>query len=62
MDSLSITLLWNSDEDLDLSFNCEDGVTIDWSYREATNDCGGVYDVEQGITQYNKERGDGSFG
>ena len=28
--ALSITLLWNADEDLDVTFYCDDGVTLNW--------------------------------
>ena len=37
VDQLTITLLWNADDDLDLSFVCDDTVEVNWSYREIEN-------------------------
>lgn len=62
VNELTITLFWNADEDLDVTFQCVDGVTIDWSNREPDNTCGARQDVDQIQDQYNQERGDGSFG
>ena len=62
-DHLTITLLWNTDDDLDLGFDCiDDGKTINWGNKDGPNDCEATYDVEQGKPNYNIERGDGSFG
>ena len=46
VDALTITLLWNADDDLDLAFICDDGETIDWGNKEGNNACGAIYDVE----------------
>ena len=32
IDQMTVTLLWNAEEDLDLTFNCDDGTTIDWNH------------------------------
>ena len=46
VDQLTITLLWNADDDLDLSFVCDDTVEVNWNYRDVENQCQGIYDVE----------------
>ena len=40
MSTLSITLFWNADEDLDLTFICDQYNTIDWDNAHGHNDCG----------------------
>ena len=60
--ALTITLLWNAEEDLDVTFTCNDGVTIDWYNQGGENSCGARLDVEQTISDYDTERGDGSLG
>ena len=62
VDQLTITLLWNTDDDLDVSFTCDDGQILNWNNMDGPNECGAVYDVEQGDRDYDSERGDGSFG
>ena len=38
--ALTITLLWNAEEDLDITFTCNDGVTLDWNNKAGDNSCG----------------------
>ena len=40
---LTVSLFWNADADLDLTFQCHDGVTIDAS--ETENECLGSLDI-----------------
>ena len=61
-DKLTVTLLWDAEEDLDLAFVCQDGVKINWDNSKGENGCAAVYDVEEGIAEYGSERGDGSVG
>jgi len=47
IDTLTITLLWNAEADLDVSFTCDDdGVTIDWTNMDGNNTCGAILDVD----------------
>jgi len=41
----SITLIWNAEEDLDLSFTCSDGTVIDNS-GGSENECGANFDID----------------
>ena len=60
--SLIITLLWNAEQDLDLTFDCDDGTTIEYSSPDSPNYCGASLGLDMMATDYNQERGDGSFG
>ena len=59
---LSITLLWNAEEDLDLTFTCDDGITLDWDNPKISNQCGAKIDIQESSNSFNAERGDGSKG
>ena len=61
MSELSITLLWNAEEDLDLQLTCPDGTSVDYE-TDAANECGAAFDGDQTAADYDTERGDGSFG
>ena len=54
---LRITLVWDTDVNMDLSFNCNDDAdAINQDNREGYNVCGARLDV------YEEDRDDGSFG
>ena len=44
--ALTISLFWNADEDLDLTFYCDDGTVIDWNNKNGGNACGAELDVD----------------
>jgi len=60
VDTLTITLLWNAEEDLNLSFNCDDETTIDINNEASDNTCEATFDLDQDSSHYNTKRGDGS--
>ena len=60
--ALSITLLWNADEDLDVTFYCDEQTTINSSNKGGKNDCRAKLDIEKNEKDFDSERGDGSFG
>ena len=47
---------------MDLTFNCDDGVSLDWTDSEPENQCGARLDISQGADLYGTLRADGSYG
>ena len=45
MSKVSVTLLWNAEENLDLTFSCDEWTTIDSKNADGPNDCGAVLDI-----------------
>ena len=60
--SLTVTLLWNAEENLDLTFVCDEQTTINSSNKGGKNDCRAKLDIEKNEKDFDSERGDGSFG